>query len=65
MTTDELIGLITRIVTEAGGRVTRIERTGERVRLDLEGLPDGPLTEKQRRAAEVLLDLGIDCKMGK
>ena len=65
MTTDELIGLITRIVTEAGGRVTKIERAGEKVRVELDGLSDGPLTERQYRAILVLLDFGIDCMMGK
>ena len=64
-TTDELIGLITRVVTEAGGRVTEITRDGEKVGVELDGLPDGPMTAKQYAAVLTLLDLGVDCLMGR
>jgi hypothetical protein len=65
VTTSELISLITYVVTKAGGQVTKVERTGEKIRIELDGLPDGPLTDRQYRAILALLEFGIDCMMGK
>jgi hypothetical protein len=59
----DLLALIKLVVIEAGGQVDSITRSGkDKVVVTVSGLPEGPLTEKQERAAEWLESVGIKCR---